>query len=79
MISRDSERSLVPGHNVRETFSLLPLLGWGWGGMTPSPLPLYIQVLTGLPVCSVVSCHISQAGGLSLCLLLQLPSNLQSI
>ena len=37
MTSRDSERSLVPGHNAMETFSLLPLLGWEWGGVTPSP------------------------------------------
>ena len=29
MISQDSERSLVSAHNVMETFSLLPLLGWG--------------------------------------------------
>lgn len=48
MTGRDSERSLVPGHNVMETFSLLPLLGWGWGGVTRSPLPLYVP--TGLQV-----------------------------
>lgn len=74
MTSRDSERSLVPrtqcdGDIFSPSFTGM---GVGWCDI----FPIAIICACGLQVVSVVSCHISQVGGLSLCL--PLPAALKS-